>query len=142
MLDNGERSKAFVELVDLAPTLMEAANLEPFHGMQGQSILPMLSGEKSLDSHRDDVYCEYYNAMGWHREPTANATMVRNNRYKIVAAHGTESGELYDLETDPKETHNLWNNSDYKDVKLTMQDRLIDRMAWTVDPLPERQAPW
>ncbi len=142
MLDNGGRSKAFVELVDLAPTLMEAANLEPFHGMQGQSILPMLSGEKSLDSHRDDVYCEYYNAMGWHREPTANATMVRNNRYKIVAAHGTESGELYDLETDPKETHNLWNNSDYKDVKLTMQDRLIDRMAWTVDPLPERQAPW
>ncbi len=80
--------------------------------------------------------------MGWHREPTANATMVRNYRYKIVAAHGTDSGELYDLETDPNETHNLWNNSDYKDVKLTMQDRLIDRMAWTVDPLPERQAPW
>ena len=142
MLNNGQHSDALVELVDLAPTLMEASNLEPFQGMQGQSILPMLSGVKSLDSHRDDVYCEYYNAMGWHREPKANATMVRNSRYKIVAAHGTESGELYDLETDPNETHNLWNNSDYKDLKLTMQDRLIDRMAWTVDPLPERQAPW
>lgn len=142
MLNNGQHSDALVELVDLAPTLMEASNLKPFHGMQGQSLLPMLTGVNSLDSHREDVYCEYYNAMGWHREPTANATMVRNNRYKIVATHGIDCGELYNLETDPNETHNLWNNSDYKDLKLTMQDRLIDRMAWTVDPLPERQAPW
>ncbi|RKU30859.1 sulfatase [Candidatus Poribacteria bacterium] len=142
MLTSGQHSDALVELVDLAPTLMEAANLEPYPGMQGQSLLPMLSGGKSLDFHKDDVYCEYYNAMGWHREPTANATMVRNNRYKIVAAHGTKNGELYDLETDPMETYNLWNSSNYKDVRFTMQERLIDRMAWTVDPLPERQAPW
>ena len=142
MLNNGARSDALVELVDLAPTLLDASDLERYPGMQGQSLLPMLTGEKSLDSHRDDVYCEYYNAMGWHREPAANATMVRNERYKLVVSHGTGGGELYDLEDDPKETHNLWEHTDYTDVKLEMQERLIDRMAWTVDPLPERQAPW
>ncbi|MCG9128757.1 sulfatase-like hydrolase/transferase [Candidatus Poribacteria bacterium] len=142
MLNNGQHSDELVELVDLAPTLMEAAKLKPYKGMQGKSLYPILTGTNTLNSHRDDVYCEYYNAMGWHREPTANATMVRNKKYKIVAAHGTNSGELYDLEDDPKETNNLWKKSEYQDVKLTMQDRLIDRMAWTVDPLPERQAPW
>ena len=142
MSNNGARSDALVELVDLAPTLLEASNLERYPGMQGQSLLPMLTGEKSLDSHRDDIYCEYYNAMGWHREPAANATMVRSERYKLVVAHGTDGGELYDLEADPQETHNLWNHADYTGVKLEMQERLIHRMAWTVDPLPERQAPW
>ena len=142
MLNNGARSEAFVELVDLAPTLLEASNVERPSGMQGQSLLPLLTGEKALDNHRDDVYCEYYNAMPWHREPAAHATMVRSQQHKIVAAHGTRGGELYDLNSDPQETNNLWNAPDYESIKLEMQGRLIDRMAWTVDPLPDRQAPW
>lgn len=142
MLNNGSRSDALVELVDLAPTLLAASDMERHPGMQGQSLLPMLTGDTPLDAHRDDVYCEYYNAMGWHRAPVAQATMVRDKRYKLVAAHGTNGGELYDLETDAQETRNLWHDADYSGVRLAMQERLIDRMAWTVDPLPERQAPW
>lgn len=142
MLNNGSRSDALVELVDLAPTLLAASDMERHPGMQGKSLLPMLTGDVSLDAHRDDVYCEYYNAMGWHREPVAQATMVRDKRYKLVVAHGTNGGELYDLETDAQETRNLWHDADYSGVRLAMQERLIDRMAWTVDPLPERQAPW
>ena len=49
--------------------------------------------------------------------------MVRNDRYKLVVAHGTDGGELYDLIENPQETHNLWDHSDYKDVKLEMQER-------------------
>ena len=142
MLNNGSRSNALVELVDLAPTLLAASDMERHPGMQGQSLLPMLSGDAPLDAHRDDVYCEYYNAMGWHREPAAHATMVRDKRYKLVAAHGTNGGELYDLEADAQETRNRWHDADYSSVRLAMQERLIDRMAWTVDALPERQAPW
>jgi arylsulfatase len=142
MLNNGARSEALVELVDLAPTLLQASNMEQPLGMQGQSLLPLLTGEKELDTHRDDVYCEYYNAMGWHREPTAHATMVRSRHHKIVVAHGTGGGELYNLDLDPGETDNLWNSSDSTPIKLEMQERVMDRMAWTVDPLPMCQAPW
>ena len=142
MLNNGARSDALVELVDLTPTLLAASDTEPHPGIQGQSLLPMLTGEKALDTHREDVYCEYYNAMGWHREPTAHATMVRSRRHKIVAAHGTGGGELYDLDADPRETKNLWDSPEHTAIRLEMQERLIDRMAWTVDPLPARQAPW
>ena len=53
------------------------------------------------DRFRDDVYCEYYNAMPWHQDPTAQTTMVRTEDYKLTAVHGLDSGELYDLHRIP-----------------------------------------
>ncbi|MEJ7640096.1 MAG: sulfatase-like hydrolase/transferase [Singulisphaera sp.] len=38
------RTPALVELVDLAPTLLEAAGLPPHPGMQGRSLWPLLTG--------------------------------------------------------------------------------------------------
>ncbi len=135
----GQRSTALVELVDLAPTLLDAAGLERWPGMQGRSLWPLLTGRASLDQHRDDVYCEYYNGFS-HRD--AYATMVRTKRYKLVAYHGSEPGELYDLEADPDETFNRWDDPAYAGIKLALLKRLCDRMAWTADPLPLRRGPW
>jgi arylsulfatase A-like enzyme len=139
---SGVRSSALVELADLAPTLLEAAGLKPHPGMQSRSLWPLLSGQVSPDRHRDDVYCEYYNALTSHRDPTAQATMVRDERFKLVVMHGLGSGELYNLDNDPTETRNLWNVPEAQGPKLAMFQRLCDRMAWTVDPLPERIGPW
>ena len=36
----------------------------------------IVTGEAESEQHREDVYCEYYNAMPWHTEPTAQMTMV------------------------------------------------------------------
>jgi hypothetical protein len=110
--------------------------------MQGKSLWPILTGSAPSDVHREDIYCEYYNAMPWHRDPEAHLTMLRDDRYKLVVAHGLHTGELYDLESDPIETVNQWNNTDYAAVKSDLLLRLCDRMAWTVDPLPPRIAPW
>lgn len=142
ILSTGARSEALVELVDLAPTLLEASCIPQQPGMQGRSLLSLLTGETTLDTHREDVYCEYYNAMGWHQDPAAHATMVRSIAHKIVVAHGTGSGELYNLYVDPEETDNLWDSAESLSIRLEMQERVMDRMAWTVDPLPMRQAPW
>ncbi len=68
--------------------------------------------------------------------------MVRAGRQKMGAADGTGTGELYDLDVDPSETRNLWNDPESVDLKLAMYERLADRMAFTVDPLPVRQADW
>ncbi|MDQ3929051.1 MAG: sulfatase-like hydrolase/transferase [Chloroflexota bacterium] len=138
----GRRSDALVELVDLAPTLLEASGLPVYAGMQGRSLWPLLTGESELDRHREDVYCEYYNAMPWHKNPTPQATMLRTDGYKLVAMHGLGTGELYDLRQDPTETRNLWHDERYTEVKLALLERLCDRMAWTVDPLPLREANW
>jgi arylsulfatase A-like enzyme len=136
------RSPALVELVDLPQTLLDAAALSRHPGMQGSSLWPLLTGERSADRHREDVYCEYYNAMPWHRDPTAQATMVRTGRHKLVVDHPASYGELYDLAVDPTETNNLWDDPSHGGVKTEMLLRLANRMAFTADPLPVRQAPW
>ena len=138
----GARSRALVELTDLAPTLLEACGLPVHPAMQGRSLWPLLRAEVDAHEHRQDLYCEYYNAMPWHAEPAAQMTMVRTARHKLVVAHGLGEGELYDLETDPGETHNLWDAPQHQALKLTLYQRLADRMAWTVDPLPVRQSNW
>ena len=54
--------------------------------------------------------------------------------------HGMEPGELYDLRADPSETRNLWADPGTDRLKFEIYRRLCDRMAYTVDPLPEREA--
>lgn len=141
-IPRGHRIQALTELVDLAPTLLDAAKLPRFAAMQGQSLWPALTNPNLAIEHRDDIYCEYYNAMPWHTNPKAYGTMLRTERYKIVVAHGISTGELYDLKNDPNETCNLWNDSKLCATKSQLLSRLCDRMAWTIDPMPPRTAPY
>ena len=141
-VEGERRSGALVELTDLAPTILEGLGLPLAEGIQGQSLWPLLAGESPLDEHRDSVYGEYYNAMPWHEDPAAQATMVYDGRYKLVQMHGLEEGELYDLGEDPGENRNLWEEKEYAEVKMECLSLLSDRMAWTVDPLPPRKAAW
>jgi len=138
-----QRSSALVELVDLAPTLLEATGLPIDEGMQGRSLWPLLAGKKSADHHRDSVYCEHYgtthHAAG---QKGAYATMIRTQNHKLTVFHGEKGGELYDLKRDPKETRNLWCAGEYAAIKMDLFQQLTDRMAWTVDPLPVRQGPY
>lgn len=146
-IPGGRRSKALVELADLAPTILDAAGGYTYEGFQGRSFWKLLTGEKSEDIHRRSVYSEYYNANINHREPLAFLTMVCDGRYKLVKVHGADEepecrGELYDLQEDPAETHNLYEQTAYTEVKIRMLELLSDRMAQTCDPLPARKAFW
>lgn len=139
----GVRTSALVEFVDIAPTLLEACGLPAFPGMQGRSLWPLLTGRAPSTHHRDDVYCEHYGTT--YPEPGQNsayATMVRTDSHKLVLLHGLEDGELYDLRRDPMETHNLWCDPASQRLKMALMQRLCDRMAWTVDPLPGREGPY
>ena len=141
-IEGGRRSEALVEAVDIAPTLLEVAGLPRAPGMQGHSLWPLLKGDVELDHHRDDVYSEYYNASVMFQEPMAYATMLRTRHHKLVAVHGRREGELYDLERDPLERDNLWDDPSQSALKLDLLERLCDRLVWTIDPLPVREARW
>ena len=134
------QSDALVELTDLAPTLLDAAGMTQEAGMQGQSLWRLLCGDSPANYHREDILSEYLNAMPWHKDPKAFMTMLRDKRYKIISDHIHEGGELYDMQTDPEETHNLWDRPEYAETRFKMLKRLCDRIALTCDPLPPRLA--
>jgi arylsulfatase A-like enzyme len=136
----GIKNDALVELVDLAPTLMEAAGLEIPRGMQGKSLDSLCRGMAEWEDHRQNVYCEYFNAMPEHRNPLPFLASVRDREYKVVVYADAEYGELYDLTQDPGEHHNLWNHPGYQDVRASYVKKCLDRILLATDPLPERTA--
>ena len=141
-VQEGVESDALVELVDLAPTLLDAAEVDIPKGMQGRSLWPLLTGDQSVDDHRDSVYAESYDTVHWQSDPSDCSTMLRTGDHKLIRHHSTDQGELYDLREDPNEVENHWNDPDYADVRTDLLEEMTDRMAATVDPLPEREAPW
>ena len=136
-VEQNARSDALVELVDKAPTLMELAGLEVPDYMQGRSLVPLLRGQRQ--EHRDFVRCEYYDALDL---PDGTlATMCRNRRYKLVVYHGHNLGELYDLEEDPEEFENMWDEPEAQPLKLDLLQRSFDATMANIDRGSRRIGP-
>ncbi|MGH2356193.1 MAG: sulfatase family protein, partial [Chloroflexota bacterium] len=135
----GLRSDALVELTDIAPTLLELAGLPIPEGTQGRSLLPILTGEAPPDYHRDFVRSEYYDAVDLPNHTFG--TMYRDRRWKVVVYHGLEIGELYDMERDPHEFDNLWNDPAHQSVKLDLLKRSFDATVRAMDYGPARIMP-
>jgi len=133
------RSDGLVELVDLVPTLLEAAEIEIEPAIQGRSLLPILHGQADPSKHRDYVYCEYYNAWTHKR---SYGTMMRTPDKKIVVYHGIDDGELYDLSGDPAEIENLWRSQPHAELRERLLKDAFDASVFTMDPMPPRLGPF
>jgi len=136
----GLRSDALVELLDLAPTLLAAAGLPVPPQMQGRSLLPLLTGEAAPDRHRPFVRSEYHDALDL--PGGSRATMLRDERHKLVVYHGHGLGELYDLRDDPDEFSNLWDEPARAAVRLDLLGRAFDAAMLATDLGPPRVAPY
>jgi arylsulfatase len=135
----GLRSDALVELVDIAPTLLESAGIPVSSGIQGRSLTSVLTG--SATSHRDTIYSEHFDSSFLY-DPPPMAACVRDHQYKLSYYRNLGMGELYDLDKDPGEVTNLWTSPGSRDIREKMTEALLARMVDTVDPLPERKTPW
>jgi arylsulfatase len=128
--------EALVELTDLAPTLLAEAGVVAPERMQGQSLAELLRGVTKADQHRDFVRSEFYHALSpvgrTHIHGTF-ATMYRNERYKLCVYHGLEAGELFDLQADPGEFVNLWDDANAQSLKLDLMKRSFDATALAID---------
>jgi arylsulfatase A-like enzyme len=135
----GQQSDALVELTDLAPTLLEAAGEPVPEWMQGRSLLPLSCGDAPLDRHRDAVWCEYFDALD--APDATRATMYRRGHYKLVVYHGHGLGELYDLERDPGEFDNLWDDPEHAALKSELLVESYAAAMATVDVGTPRVGP-
>lgn len=48
-----------------------------------------------------------------------------NQRYKITVYRAQDYGELFDLQEDPKEQRNLWDDPAYASVKAELLQRFV-----------------
>lgn len=135
----GLRRDALVELTDIAPTLLELAGLPVPDRMQGRSLVALLRDPAAPDRHRAFVRAEYLDALDL--PDATRATMYRDERWKLVVYHGHDLGELYDLERDPYEHRNLWDDPSQTTTKLDLLRRSFDATVAALDLGPDRVMP-
>jgi arylsulfatase A-like enzyme len=99
----GVRRDEMVLTIDLAPTMLAAAGAEVPETMQGESLVPLVEGESP--EWRTEFFYEHLFRHA--RIPKSEA--VRTERYKYIRFVDSDPPyeELYDLENDPEEAHNL-----------------------------------
>lgn len=120
-------SDDFASLIDLNPTILELAGASVPELCDGTSLLPLLHGADSGDT-RDEIVAEFHG----HHFPYSQR-MLRDRRHKLV--HNPESvHELYDLETDPHELHNVYDAPAYAEVRRDLTVRLYRELLRRGDP--------
>jgi choline-sulfatase len=114
----GTRIPQVMSLVDVVATIVDIAGAEPVTPLDGDSLLPLLRGDSS--GWKDAAFAEYL-AHGVDR-PMA---MLRQGRYKLNYSLN-DPPELYDLEADPGEFHNLADDPQYREILDALQAALLE----------------
>jgi len=130
MVRAGSTADQMVTNLDVAPTFLELAGIPVPQRMQGLSMVPILKGEQPQTWRNDWLY-EYYEYPGPH--DVRKNRGVRTDRYKLIHYYEPpEEFELYDLQDDPGELHNLYGNSRYASLTRDLRRR-IDELRQETD---------
>jgi len=104
----GQRVDALTSMMDLGPTVLELAGVEPPAWMEARSLVPVLRGQPWRG--REHVFSEH--ARDMILTGTGLMTMVRDERWKYVELLDSDQGQLFDLVADPDEMRTLWDAPD------------------------------
>lgn len=116
--------------IDVGPTVMEAAGLKTPKHMDGHSFLQLASGKLDSSQWRDYLLYEYYWEWNYPQTPTTFA--LRGKRYKFIQYHGIwDTDELYDLQNDPDEMHNLIRDPKHRKLVTELRKQLHDVLVET-----------
>ena len=125
----GQTETEMVQNIDYAPTLLDFAGVPVPPDMQGLSLKGLLTDEaESLD--RDSLYYHYFEGI----EKTHNVARqygVRTRTHKLIRFKdvGMDHWEMYDLENDPSEMRNIYEDPEYKGFRQELQQKLNELRA-------------
>lgn len=126
----GTRSQAIQSLVDLPASFLEAAGITPPARMSGPSQLPVWTG--AAPAVRDHALVE-----NTHDPDQAVLRTYVDSRYKMTVYQAFECGEFFDLEEDPDEFHNRWDDPAYAGAKAAVMLKFLQaEMKKDILPMP------
>jgi len=102
-----------VELRDMMPTLLDMAGIPIPETVEGASLVS--------DARRDYLYGEHY------VDDRANR-MIRSERYKMIYYPVGNCFQLFDMQEDPNELHNLAGDPAYADVLAEHAEQLVQNL--------------
>jgi len=125
---NSVCSEFVMHFVDMLPTMLDILQVEKPETLEGQSFLPLLFGEEQK---RDK--CIVSESHGGHMG-LYSMRALRTEKYKYIY-HGAGRDELYNLEEDPYEMHNLIDEESCAEILKNLRVKLVKKMQATKDHL-------
>jgi arylsulfatase A-like enzyme len=133
--DQPARSAAIASSIDIPATILERARIEPFNGLQGQSMLGVVTGE--TEHHRDAAFVQYdHQRVNPSLGVPPRVHSLVDAGWRMSLYHGAAWGELYDLANDPGEFDNLWDAPSAASKKAELLERLSRAEIEHIDRSP------
>jgi arylsulfatase A-like enzyme len=132
------RVGSLVELIDLAPTILDYAGLPQSEALPGTSLRqylqPVPDPSRASSSEKESVLCEYVS-----NDQQLRRKCLRTERYKYIFSGTDQPVEFYDLEEDPQELVNVASDPAYLAEVHRHSELLLHRLmmseqnAWNGD---------
>ena len=121
-IEPGTTNEEMVQNLDFAQTFLEAAGIKAPADMQGESLMPLLTGQDSLWT-REAVYYHYYEYPSVHMVKRHYGIVTKE--FKLAHFYyDVDEWELYDRIRDPQEMTNVYENPEYADVVEKLKNQL------------------
>jgi arylsulfatase A-like enzyme len=123
----GSVNNDMVSNLDLAETFLDIAGVQIPVDMQGRSMVSILQGKTPSDWRKEHYY-HYYEYPGSHMVKRHYG--ISTERHKLIHYYyDIDEWELYDLQTDPLELKNVYDDPTYASVKADLHKRLEKLMV-------------
>jgi len=122
VINAGITEDQMVQNLDFAQTFLQVAGVLPPSDMQGESLVPLLKGQKEKWK-REAVYYHYYEYPAEHAVKRHYGIATKD--YKLIHFYyDVDEWELYDRKNDKLEVNNVYQDPKYSNVVSEMKQKL------------------
>jgi len=118
----GTEVEGLTQNIDFAPTLLDFCGITIPDDMQGKSFRELSETGRTPEGWRKSLYYHYYEYPGFHSVRAHYG--VKTERYKLIHFYGEQIWELYDLQNDPHEIHNLYGKRGTEQITRQLKQEL------------------
>ena len=121
--------------LDIGPTILARAGIDPYFGMQGRSLLAAMNGGAGPRQRLMIEYNDNGTRMGFAAPARVRALVTQSHRLTLYLDQ--DWGELYDLKADPNETRNLWDDPQHATTRAELCLALGHELTRAMDESPQ-----